>query len=82
MRCASIAADDQADARASPDDADAVGSAMEDDFAEQAEENLRRAAAGGPADGHQRDAEDQRRGAHVAQPFDVFVPGAHDVVFG
>ena len=52
---------------ASPDGADARGAAIEDHFAEDAEQNLRGAAARGPADGDHADAEDQRRGAHVAQ---------------
>src|SRR5581483_10283790 len=57
------AADEEADAGRSPDDADALGAAVEDDLAEDAEQNLRRAAAGGPADTDQADAEDQRHGA-------------------
>ena len=82
MRLASSAAADQPDAGATPDDADAAASAMEDLFAKQAEENLRRSAAGGPSDGDQADAQNERRGSHVAQAFDVFVPRPRDFVFG
>ena len=62
--------------------ADARGPAVEYDLAEQAEQDLRRAAAGGPADADQRDAENQRIGAHVAQAFHIFVPGPHHFGFG
>src|SRR5215472_1946748 len=55
---------------------------MEDQLSEKAEENLCGAASRGPADPEQRDAEDQRRGAHVAESFDVFVPGAGDIALG
>src|SRR5579862_1557753 len=75
-------ADQQSDARATPDDADARRSTVKNDLAEQAEQDLRRATAGGPADADQGDAEDQRMRAHVAQPFVVFMPGPHDVGFG
>ena len=49
-------------------------------FAEQAEQNLRRAAAGRPSDRHQADPQNQRRGAHVAQAFGVLVPRPRDFV--
>ena len=45
----------QPDPRASPDDADSGGSALEHDLAKNAEQNLRRAAAGGPSDTDQSD---------------------------
>ena len=51
------------------------GAAMEDLLAEEREENLRRAAAHGPADRDHRDAHHQRDGAHVGEPFAVLVPG-------
>src|ERR1700676_2221035 len=76
------AADYQPDAGASPDITDALGAALEDQLSEQAEENLGRASTAGPTDADQRDAEDQRRGAHIAQAFHVLVPGADYVVFG
>src|ERR1019366_423929 len=66
------AADHQAEARAAPDSADAGGAAVEYHFAENAEQNLRRAAAGSPADGDHADSQDQRAAAHVAQSFDIF----------
>ena len=44
------AAAQQPDAGAAPDDADARRAAVEHDLAEDAEQNLRRAAARGPAD--------------------------------
>src|ERR1039457_3114355 len=47
------AADHQAEARAAPDGADTGGAAVEDHFAENAEQNLRRSAAGRPADSDQ-----------------------------
>src|ERR1039457_4693113 len=76
------AADDQPDAGTAPDGADTGGAAMEDQFAEDAEQNLRGAAAGGPSDGDHADAKDQGAAAHVAQTFDVFMPGADHFGFG
>ncbi len=76
------AAAQQPDAGASPDHAQAGRSAVEHDFAEHGEQNLRRAAAGGPADVDHEQPQDQRHGAHIAQPFAVFVPGPHHVGFG
>ena len=51
------------------------GSAVEYDFAEYGEQNLRRAAARGPADADHQEPEDQRHGTDVAQSLDIFVPG-------
>src|ERR1017187_1954328 len=76
------AADHQADAGAAPDGADTGGAAVEDHFAEDAEQNLRRSAAASPADGDQADAQDQRAAAHVAQSFDIFMPGAYHLRLG
>ncbi len=69
------AADQQPQAGKAPDHADSCGSAIEDHFAEQGEEDLRRAAAGGPSHGKQGDGKHQRNRAHVAQAFAIFVPG-------
>src|SRR5262249_55333798 len=71
------AADEQADSSRSPHHADAFGTAIEHDLTEHAEQDLRGAAASGPAHANQSDAEDQRRRTHVAQTLGVFVPGTH-----
>src|SRR5579862_1356961 len=73
---------EEADACESPDEAQTVRAAVENHFSEDAEEDLSRAAARGPADVDTGKSEDQRNGAHVAQTLGVFVPGAYDVVFG
>src|ERR1035441_6265537 len=76
------ATEEQADAGAAPDGADTGGAAVEDHFAEDAEQNLRRPAAGSPADGDHADSQNQRAAAHVAQTFDIFMPGAYHLGFG
>src|SRR5262245_42889360 len=58
-------AHDQSDATAAPDRADARRTALKHDFAEEAEENLRSAAARGPSHRDPADAENQRAFAHV-----------------
>ncbi len=78
---ADAAADHQADSGAAPDVADAGRTAVEDQLAEETEQNLRRAAAGGPADADQSDAQDQRIGTHVAQALDILMPRASDFGF-
>ena len=65
-----------------PDSADACRSAIEDQLAKNAEENLRRAASGCPAERDHPDAEDQRAFAHIVQAFDILMPGPHDFGFG
>src|SRR5581483_12302964 len=76
------AADQKAEAGASPHDADAGGSAVEDQFTEDAEQDLGGAAAGSPSHADQGDAENQRVRAHVPQAVGVLVPGANDIGFG
>ena len=56
--------------------------AVEYDFAEHAEQDLRRAAAGGPSDVDHEQPQDQRHRLHIAQAFAVFVPGPDDLGFG
>ena len=46
------------------------------------EQDLRRAAAGGPADVDQGESQNQRHGAHVAQALHVLVPRPHHLGFG
>src|SRR6185437_7248921 len=54
------AADQQADSRKAPDGSNASGTAMENEIAEEAEENLRRSATARPPDGDEPDAKDAR----------------------
>ncbi len=61
------AADDEPEAGKAPDQADTGGAALEHDLAEEREEDLRGAAAGGPADAQHRNGEDQRLRLHVAR---------------
>ncbi len=76
------AASEQSDAGRGPQIADARGSAIEHQLAKKAEQDLRRAASRSPSHPDQCDPQDQRRCAHVAQAFGVFVPGPHHFVFG
>src|SRR5208283_5709046 len=63
----------QAHAGAAPDLADAGRAAVEDDLAEEAEQDLSRAPAGGPTDADQGQCEQQRDAADVAQTVDVIL---------
>ena len=63
------AADDETQAGGTPDDADAGGSALENDFAEEGEEHLGGAASAGPSDVRHSDGEDEGRRAHVGDAF-------------
>lgn len=68
---------EQAHARAAPDGAESRGSTIEHHFAENAEENLRRASARRPPDIHSQQSHHERHGSHVPKPFDILVPRAN-----
>ena len=72
----------QADSGATPDGAETGRAAIENQLAEDREQDLRRPAASGPADVDQRESENQRSGAHIAQPLLVLVPRPHHLGFG
>ena len=64
----------QPDAGAPPDPSKARRSAVKNDLAEDAEQNLRRAPACGPAHVDHRDRSDERDGSHVGDAFAIVVP--------
>src|SRR5664280_1331929 len=72
----------QADPGEAPDGAETGGAAIENQLAEDREQDLRRPAAGGPADVDQSESENERGGAHIPQALDVFVPWPHHLGFG
>ena len=76
------AAEEQTHPGGAPDHADAGGTAGENDLAEEAEQDLRRPAAGRPADVQQRDAQHERLSAQVTQPVAVFAPRFGDILLG
>src|ERR1017187_8195935 len=64
----------QADPGEAPDGAETGGAAIENQLAEDGKQDLRRAAAGGPADVDQGESENQRSGAHIPQALQVLLP--------
>ena len=72
----------QAETGAAPDLAQAGGSAIEYNFAENGKQNLRRAPAGRPSDIDHQQAENQRDRTHVAQALGVLLPRANHFGFG
>ncbi|SRR5258708_324928 len=72
---------DEADASRAPHRPDSDRSAFENAVTKETEQDLTRTAAAGPTYVDQSQAEDQRDGAHIAQPGGVFAPRPQDAVF-